>query len=579
MPPGHRSVAVGSAGPGQPAGHGARPSSAEAAPQGRAGAAVAVIAKAILASGAWERAVGCEGAAAPPRFDSRWLNTGPAPLTAARGNAASLSPSRGDHKAQHPGHCWDPSAPAKGAVMGSAARAPLPSAANSESSPCAARGRDGTAFPAPILQQGSSTGSQQQAGSPGQSSAPQPRGQHTGSASTAGTTRNTPGNVPEPEPCAQRESGRARCHPEQPQLPPPSLPPSHPTQTPGPHRVQQRRAGGEAPNPNPNSPTGTPVPGCIAPQPQAPRGCTAAGAGRGVGNGRNPALSHRFLCAVSHASSSEATRGRSGAHGCVRGQPLHARVAQRKRVRTSGLQAGHPGATSSIACVHGHGCTKPCCRRCPTCRAHRNAAVHRAESTRGLTRTAPVPTAAAPGVHRRWVGSSARPHLTPQPRALCRCKMRALPKPRHSRELSLHGDPAAPRAARTKPGAHLRVHTHASVPPPKRKAPAGGRPRSVAVGGAPLAYVAARALRGWARIGGGVFTLQPYKQRDPPERLPRAAPRGEAPETPSRDPAGFAPEPQERCACARRAGEARGALPTPREPGRLLWQRASLAPP
>lgn len=228
MPPGHRSVAVGSAGPGQPAGHGARPSSAEAAPQGRAGAAVAVIAKAILASGAWERAVGCEGAAAPPRFDSRWPNTGPAPLTAARGNAASLSPSRGDHKAQHPGHCWDPSAPAKGAVMGSAARAPLPSAANSESSPCAARGRDGTAFPAPILQQGSSTGSQQQAGSPGQSSAPQPRGQHTGSASTAGTTRNTPGNVPEPEPCAQRESGRARCHPEQPQLPPPSLPPSRP---------------------------------------------------------------------------------------------------------------------------------------------------------------------------------------------------------------------------------------------------------------------------------------------------------------------------------------------------------------
>ena len=416
--------------------------------------------------------------------------------------------------------------------MGSAARAPLPSAANSAPSPCAARGRDGTAFPAPILQQGSSTGSQQQAGSPGQSSAPQPRGQHTGSASTAGTTRNTPGNVPEPEPCAQRESGRARCHPEQPQLPPPSLPPSHPTQTPGPHRVQQRRAGGEAPNPNPNSPTGTPVPGCIAPQPQAPRGCTAAGAGRGVGNGRNPALSHRFLCAVSHASSSEATRGRSGAHGCVRGQPLHARVAQRKRVRTSGLQAGHRGATSSIACVHGHGCTKPCCRRCPTCRAHRNAAVHRAEPTRGLTRTAPVPTAAAPGVHRRWVGSSARPHLTPQPRALCRCKMRALPKPRHSRELSLHGDPAAPRAAHTKPGAHLRVHTHASVPPPKRKAPAGGRPRSVAVGGAPLAYVAARALRGWARIGGGGF----YPAALQTKRPPRAAPPGRAAGRSARDP-------------------------------------------
>lgn len=72
--PGHgqRCAAVGSTGPGQPAGHGARESSAEAVPEGRAGVAVPVIAKAILASGAWERAAepSAEGAAAPPRSDS-----------------------------------------------------------------------------------------------------------------------------------------------------------------------------------------------------------------------------------------------------------------------------------------------------------------------------------------------------------------------------------------------------------------------------------------------------------------------------------------------------------------------------
>lgn len=185
-------------------------------------------------------------------------------------------------------------------------------------------------------------------GEPGAELGTAARGQHTGLASTAGTTRNTPGNVPEPEPCAQRESGRARCHPERPRLPPPS----RPTQTPVPHRVQQPRAGGAAASPDPNSPTGTPVHGCIAPQPQAPRGCTAAGAGRGVGSGRNPALSHRFLCAVSHASSSEATRGRSGAQGCVRGQPLHAHVCG--PAHTHAHVSGRQGCTRGRVCNEQH---------------------------------------------------------------------------------------------------------------------------------------------------------------------------------------------------------------------------------
>lgn len=97
--------------------------------------------------------------------------------------------------------------------------------------------------------------------------------------------------------------------------------------------------------------------------------------------------------------------------------------------------------------------------------------------------------------------------------------------------------PAAPRAAHTKPSAHLRVHTHASVPPPKRKAPAGGRPRSVAVGGAPLAYVAARALRGWARIGGGVLLCSPTNKETPQSGSPgprrgekRQRPQAETPQ-------------------------------------------------
>lgn len=251
-----------------------------------------------------------------------------------------------------------------------------------------------------------------------------------------------------------------------------------------------------------------------------------------MGNGRNPALSHRFLCAVSHASSSEATRGRSGAHGCVRGQPLHARVAQRKRVRTSGLQAGHPRATSSIACVHGHGCTKPCCRRCPTCRAHRNAAVHRAEPTRGLTRTAPVPTAAAPGVHRRWVGSSARPHLTPQPRALSRCKMRALPKPRHSRELSLHGDPSgaesrAHKTQRTSAGSHARVR-----PAPQTQSPGWGPPSQCGCGWSPPRLRGGPSAAGMGSDRGGGF----YPAALQTKRPPRAAPPGRAAGRSARDP-------------------------------------------
>lgn len=171
-------------------------------------------------------------------------------------------------------------------------------------------------------------------------------------------------------------------------------------------------------------------------------------------------------------------------------------------------------------------------------------------------------------------GRGARPGpISAHSPELCATARRVPPQtPAPPRAPSLHGDPAAPGPCSQYPA--LSCGRTRTPPPPKRRAAGGGRPRSVAVGGAPLAYVAARALRGWPRVGVGV-TPQPYKQRDPPERLPRAVPRGEAPETP----AGSPPEPQERCACARRAGEARGALPTPREPGRLLWQRASLAPP
>lgn len=277
-------------------------------------------------------------------------------------------------------------------------------------------GRDGTAFPAPILHQGSSTGSQHQAGSPGQSSAPQPGGStpaQPAQLAPPGTPQET---CPSLNPALSVSQGVRGATPSNHSC---LLPPSCPTQAPGPHRVQQPRTGGEAPSPDSKSPTGTPVPGCIAPQPQAPRGCTAAGAGRGVGNGRNPALSHRFLCAVSHASSSEATRGRSGAHGCVRGQPLHARVcgpsANASHVmRAAGLHAGPPCATSSIACVHRR-VHKAVLQEMSHVQGSlkRSHAQSRAHPRAGGT--ALVPTAAAPGVHRRWVGSSARPHLTPQP--------------------------------------------------------------------------------------------------------------------------------------------------------------------
>lgn len=128
------------------------------------------------------------------------------------------------------------------------------------------------------------------------------RGWHAGWAGAAQlappeTPRET---CPSLKPVLRRESGRARCHPERPELPPPAHPAWHcrsyqaPGATGDPAGGGQRpRVGGPKPIPAPHSL----VPGSAAARPWAPRGCAMAGAGRGVGRGRNPGLSHGFLCA------------------------------------------------------------------------------------------------------------------------------------------------------------------------------------------------------------------------------------------------------------------------------------------
>lgn len=170
-------------------------------------------------------------------------------------------------------------------------------------------------------------------------------------------------------------------------------------------------------------------------------------------------------------------------------------------------------------------------------------------------------------------GGGARPGpISAHSPELCATARRVPPQtPAPPRAPSLHGDPAAPGPCSQYPA--LSCGRTRTPPPPQTQSRGWGPPSQCGCGWGPPRLRGGPSAAGVAS-GGGV-TPQPYKQRDPPERLPRAVPRGEAPETP----AGSPPEPQERCACARRAGEARGALPTPREPGRLLWQRASLAPP
>lgn len=171
-------------------------------------------------------------------------------------------------------------------------------------------------------------------------------------------------------------------------------------------------------------------------------------------------------------------------------------------------------------------------------------------------------------------GGGARPGpISAHSPELCATARRVPPQtPAPPRAPSLHGDPAAPGPCSQYPA--LSCGRTRTPPPPQTQSRGWGPPSQCGCGWGPPRLRGGPSAAGVASGGGGV-TSQPYKQRDPPERLPRAVPRGEAPETP----AGSPPEPQERCACARRAGEARGALPTPREPGRLLWQRASLAPP
>lgn len=127
------------------------------------------------------------------------------------------------------------------------------------------------------------------------------RGRHAGWAGAAQlASPETPRETcPSLKPVLRRESGRARCHPERPELPPPAHPAWQgrsyraPRAAEDPAGVQGPRAGGPNPSPAPRSL----VPGSAAARPWVPRGCAMAGAGRGVGRGRNPGLSHGFLCA------------------------------------------------------------------------------------------------------------------------------------------------------------------------------------------------------------------------------------------------------------------------------------------
>lgn len=132
-------------------------------------------------------------------------------------------------------------------------------------------------------------------------------------------------------------------------------------------------------------------------------------------------------------------------------------------------------------------------------------------------------------------GRGARPGpISAHSPELCATARRVPPQtPAPPRAPSLHGDPAAPGPCSQYPA--LSCGRTRTPPPPKRRAAGGGRPRSVAVGGAPLAYVAARALRGWPRVGGG------YPAALQTKGPPRAPPPGRAARRSARDPRGVPP--------------------------------------
>lgn len=253
---GQRCVAMGSVGPGQPVGHGARESSAEAVPEGRAGVAVPVIAKVILASGAWERAAepSAKGAAAPPRSDSgrppRATAQHPArtaPLTTAVGWPRSPSrplpaprpflipPGSWAQKRRAPvrPHLLRPLVLVTGASSTSPSplcshQRPLPARAQVTHTSCGTLWHPGPK-PEPVEHPWHGAVCPCCTGEPRAALSTAARGRHAG---WAGAAQLAPPETPR-ETCPslklvlRRESGRARCHPERPELPPPAHPAWH----------------------------------------------------------------------------------------------------------------------------------------------------------------------------------------------------------------------------------------------------------------------------------------------------------------------------------------------------------------